>query len=397
MLRQSQKLEAVGKLTGGIAHDFNNLLGVIIANIEALLDDLDGDNAGLANEILNSALSGAELTRRLLAFARMQPLQPQFIELNTLLSSHVTLLRRALGDAIQVTARLAPDLWPIHVDPSQVGDALLNLAINARDAMSHGGELTIETANIHIAASEASRPTEMTEGDYVVLAVTDTGTGMSPEVAERATEPFFTTKPAASGSGLGLSMIYGFAVQSGGYLKIDSKVGSGTTIKLYLPRAVGDASATEATREAEAPAPRGKETILLVDDNARLRVATRRHLIALGYKVAVADSGPAARTIIRTGKTFDLLLTDVVLPDGLSGYDLAEAAQRLQPGLKVVFYHRFCGSGDDGCGSGKSGTATALQAVSPPRRSREGGSDGIGRGEATRLRTAASTAAFEDR
>jgi two-component system, chemotaxis family, CheB/CheR fusion protein len=341
MLRQSQKLEAVGKLTGGIAHDFNNLLGVIIANIEALLDRLQGDSAGLANEILNSALSGAELTRRLLAFARMQPLQPQVIELNALLSSHVTLLRRTLGDSIHVTARLAADLWPIHADPSQVGDALLNLALNARDAMPNGGDLTIETANMHMAASQATRLTEMTKGDYVVLAVTDTGTGMSPEVVERATEPFFTTKPTASGSGLGLSMIYGFAVQSGGYLKIDSKVGVGSTVRLYLPRTVGDAVAIDAAVEAEAADPGGNEAILLVDDNAKLRAATRRHLIALGYKVDVADSGPAALSIFRSGKAFDLLFTDVVMPDGMSGYNLAEAAQQLQPGLKTLFATGF--------------------------------------------------------
>jgi two-component system CheB/CheR fusion protein len=339
MLRQSQKTEAVGKLTGGIAHDFNNLLGVIIGNVEFLLDGVRDrpDLTELARDILASALSGAELTHRLLAFARKQPLQPQVVDLNALLPGQVAMLRRTLGETIQVSTTLAPELWPTLADPTQIGDALLNLALNARDAMPHGGRLAIETANAHLNRQDVAGNTEVGEGDYVVLAVIDTGTGMPPEVIERAMEPFFTTKPAGIGSGLGLSMAYGFARQSGGDLRIDSEVGVGTTIRLYLPRARIDAAAGKAAAEADTPDPGGSETILLVDDNPTLRDVTQRHLVALGYRVSTAASGPAALAILQSGETFDLLLTDVVMPEGLSGYDLAEAAQHVQPGLKLLF------------------------------------------------------------
>ena len=339
MLRQSQKMEAVGKLTGGIAHDFNNLLGVIIGNAEVLLDALKNrpEDAEQAREILNSALSGAELTRRLLAFARRQPLQPRRIDLNVLLPSQVSMLRRMLPETIAVAATLAPDLWLTSVDPSQIGDALLNLALNARDAMPHGGSLTIATANARFDTPRAAEAGETMVGDYVVLAVTDTGIGMPPDVADRATEPFFSTKPTGSGSGLGLSMIYGFARQSGGHLLIDSKVGVGTTVRLYLPRAGAGAAAGDDTQDAAALGPGGDETILLVDDNLTLRDVARRHLTALGYSVSVADNGPAALELLRSGARFDLLFTDIVMPQGISGYALAEAARRLLPELRVLF------------------------------------------------------------
>ncbi len=353
MLRQSQKLETVGKLIGGIAHDFNNLLGVIIGNIELMQDSLKRPPPGQdttgqhtfagqpelaeqAGEILDSALSGAELTRRLLAFARQQPLQPRIIDLNALLPVTVTMLRRTLGETIHVTAKLAPDLWLTRADPSQIGDALLNLALNARDAMPHGGGLAIETANTHLNAPRAADGTEITEGDYVMLAVGDTGTGMPPEVLERATEPFFTTKAPGAGSGLGLSMIYGFARQSGGHLAIESDMGVGTTVRLYLPQAQDEAAVTKAAREAVLPEPGGDEAILLVDDNAILRDATKRRLLALGYQVTTAGSGPAALAILGSGAAFDLLFTDVAMP-GMSGYDLAEAARQVQPPLKLLF------------------------------------------------------------
>ena len=248
-LRQAQKMEAIGQLTGGIAHDFNNLLGVIIGNVEFLLDVVqdDQEHANLAREILNSALSGADLTRRLLAFARRQTLQPRRIDLNAYLPNHIAMLRRLLGETIHLTTTLAADLWPTRADPSQVGDALLNLAINARDAMPHGGWLSIETANAHLGADQQG--VEVAEGDYVVLAVTDTGTGMTSELLDRVVEPFFTTKAAGSGSGLGLSMIYGFAKQSGGHLAIESEPGRGTTVRLYLPRAQGmEVDTVERTR-----------------------------------------------------------------------------------------------------------------------------------------------------
>ncbi len=334
-LRQAQKMDAIGQLTGGIAHDFNNLLGVIIGNVEFLLDVVrhDDDHVELAQEILNSALSGADLTRRLLAFARRQSLQPRRINLNAYLPNHIAIVRRLLGETIQVTTALAVDLWPTRADPSQVGDALLNLAINSRDAMPHGGNLMVETANAHL---ERDQVDAQITGDYVVLTVTDTGTGMPPELLERVMEPFFTTKAPGVGSGLGLSMIYGFAKQSGGHLAIDSEPGHGTTVRLYLPRAPGAVpSPSDVGPDMSLPA--GHEAILLVDDNAEMRTVTRRHLASLGYQVCEAASGPAALAILQHDNSFDLLFTDVVMPDGMTGYQLAAVAQQLRPELRVLF------------------------------------------------------------
>ena len=345
MLRQSQKMEAIGKLTGGIAHDFNNLLGVIIGNAEILLDTMADrpDEAEQAREILESALSGAELTRRMLAFARRQPLQPRCIDLNVLLPNQVTMLRRMLGETIEVSMTLAPGLWLTTADPSQIGNALLNLALNARDAMPRGGRLSIATGNVHLSNEDIAQHAEATAGDYVVLAVSDNGVGMPPEVIERATEPFFTTKGSGAGTGLGLSMIYGFAKQSGGHLEIESAVASGTTVRLYLRRAAdGDADGIAAADAAAADAG-GNETILVVDDNLTLRDVTRRHLNALGYRVDLAASGPAALARLRSGERFDLLFTDVVMPEGMTGYELAEAARAVQGDLKVLFTTGYAG------------------------------------------------------
>ena len=334
-LRQAQKMEAIGQLTGGIAHDFNNLLGVIIGNAEFVIDSApDEDQATFAREILNSALSGADLTRRLLAFARRQSLQPRRIDLNAYLPNHIAILRRLLGESITVTTVLADDLWPTRADPSQVGDALLNLAINARDAMPHGGTIWIATGNVHLEASDSDE--DVRSGDYVTLSVTDSGTGMTPAVLERAVEPFFSTKAPRAGSGLGLSMIFGFAKQSGGYLRIDSQVGLGTTVRLYLPR-VHDAEAYETDEAADAPLLQGHESILLVDDNREMRTVARRHLVSLGYRVREAGSGPAALESLQAGEDFDLLLTDVVMPDGMTGYQLAAAARQVRPALKILY------------------------------------------------------------
>jgi len=257
-LRQAQKMDAIGQLTGGIAHDFNNLLGVIIGNVEFLMESAhDSVQAEMAKEILDSALSGADLTRRLLAFARRQPLQPRLVDLNAHLPNHIAIVRRLLGETVTISADLAPDLWQTRADPSQVGDALLNLAINARDAMPDGGNILIRTANVHLRQGQdaAVRP-----GQYVVLSVTDTGVGMTPELQERVVEPFFTTKAPGSGSGLGLSMVFGFAKQSGGELVIESNPGHGTTIRLYLPRASGYEAPTTDNHEP-ASSPRGSESI----------------------------------------------------------------------------------------------------------------------------------------
>jgi signal transduction histidine kinase len=366
MLRRSQKLEAMGKLTGGIAHDFNNLLGVIIGNAEVLLDTLQDrpDEIDQTREILNSALSGADLTRRLLAFARQQPLQARRIDLNALLEGQVVMLRRILGETIQVTVTLEPELWMVSADPSQIGDALLNLALNARDAMPRGGHLTVATANQHLDAENAIGRGEELEGDHVVLTVSDTGIGMPPDVVARAAEPFFSTKPPGSGSGLGLSMIYGFARQSGGELVITSEPGAGTTVRLYLPRADLGEVYQPAAAAATAPNPGGNETILVVDDNNTLRDVARRHLTALGYSVSVADNGPAAMALLQAGARFDLLFTDIVMPHGMTGYALAEAARRLQPNLRVLFTSGYTGEGG-------SGEQDARRMLSKPYRRQE--------------------------
>ena len=312
--------------------------------------------------ILDSALSGAELTRRLLAFARRQPLQPRRIDLNVLIPNQVAMLRRTLGETIDITTTLAPDLWLTSADASQIGDALLNLALNARDAMPHGGSLTITTSNAHLEARDVAGDGGVIAGDFVVLAVNDTGLGMPRDVAQRATEPFFSTKPTGAGSGLGLSIIYGFARQSGGHLLIDSKVGVGTTVKLYLPRAspgaVGDEDATAITSDD----PGGDETILLVDDNVTLRDVARRHLKSLGYHVSVAEDGPAAMHLLRSAAQFDLLFTDIVMPQGMTGYELAEAARTLRPKLRVLFTTGYAGELDDGQPGGGGSCANPIAA-----------------------------------
>jgi signal transduction histidine kinase len=349
-LRQAQKIEAMGQLTGGIAHDFNNLLGVIVANTDLLLDMVNGNaqQTELANEILASALHGADLTHRLLAFARQQPLSPEIVALNAHLPRITTILGRTLGEAIAITTRPGDTLWETRVDPSQIEDALLNLAINARDAMPGGGNLTIETANAVLDEDYAALHSEVVAGDYVMLSMTDTGTGIPSEIVERVFEPFFTTKETGKGTGLGLSMVYGFAKQSGGHLSIYSEVEVGTTVRLYLPRAYGAAPAEAAAPEPERASPSCSELILLVDDNAALRRATLRRLTGFGYRVEEAEHGPAALALLDAGKRFNLLFTDIGLPGGINGFELAERARQRQPDLKVLF---TTGYGDNGNGS----------------------------------------------
>ena len=257
----------------------------------------------LASEILDCTLNGAALTQRLLAFARRQPLQPAVIDLNEYLPVHVSRLQRTLGETVTVDLTLGPHLWLVHADPSQIVDVLLNLAINARDAMPHGGRLTIATANVTLDAVFCTRNAEATPGEYVMLSVADTGTGMAPEVLARAFEPFFTTKPPGRGSGLGLSTIYGFARQSGGYLDIESALGAGTTVRLYLPRTHAERSSGTEHHARTPPLPRGKEWILVVDDNDAMRTTAARNLAALGYQVRLAVDGPAALAICRAAST----------------------------------------------------------------------------------------------
>jgi PAS domain S-box-containing protein len=336
-LQQARKLEAIGRLTGGIAHDFNNLLGIVTGNLDLLLDRLEGDPDAmeLARDALDGALRGAELTKRMLAFGRQQPLQPTVIDLNEIVLGMTNLLRRALREDIVITTAPADGLWPALCDKSQVENAILNLAINARDAMPGGGRLLLETANIRLDEDYASRNTEVAPGDYVMLAVTDSGTGMPPDVIERAFEPFFTTKPAGEGNGLGLSMIYGFVKQSEGHIKIYSEVGHGTTIRLYVPTAGADAARDGQGQTADTPAAR-RETILVVEDDERLRRMAVKLLGSLGYQVREAGSARAALEILNSGESIDLLFSDVVMPGGMLGSDLAAEVKITQPRMKVL-------------------------------------------------------------
>lgn len=337
-IRQMQRMDAVGQLTGGIAHDFNNLLAVILGNIEILRERMSegSDDAEMADEAMGAASRGAELVRRMLAFARMQHLEPTTLNLNERVSETIPLLRRSLGESIQVQTREAPDLWSARIDPTQVDDALMNLAINARDAMPKGGRLSIETANVHLDDDYAAHHSEVRPGDYVMLAVSDTGTGMDRDVITRAFEPFYTTKETGRGTGLGLSQVYGWVKQSGGHIKIYSELGHGTTIKLYLPRAhAAEDDGEFAVDPAEAAG--GTETILVVEDNPNVRKTVLRQLADLGYETLEASGGDAALEIARSGTSFDLMLTDIVMPGGMTGYELADRIKEMRPEQKVLF------------------------------------------------------------
>jgi PAS domain S-box-containing protein len=334
-LRQAQKMEAVGQLTGGVAHDFNNLLAVIMGNTELLQDRLGREGQPL-NAVLRAATRGAELTQRLLAFSRRQPLRPQVIDLGRLVSGMSEMLIRTLGETIEVESEADPDLWGALADPGQVENAVLNLALNARDAMSGGGKLTIECANAFLDDAYVAENLEVKAGDYVVLAVSDEGSGMAPEVQAHAFEPFYTTKEVGQGSGLGLSMVYGFAKQSGGHVIIYSEEGHGTTVKLYLPRA-GQASKPE-----EAPAsekvPRGQgEVILVIEDDPDVRNLAVQMLEGLGYRVIDVPDAASAHKVLADGTEVDLVLSDVVLPGGISGPEFAEEARTTYPDLKIIF------------------------------------------------------------
>jgi len=337
-LRQAQKMEALGQLTGGVAHDFNNLLAVITGNLEIAGEHAAGVS-GLeraVNRAMTAAEIASDLTQRLLAFARRQPLLPQLLDLNRLVQDMRDLLRRSLGADIEIEIVACPDLWQTNVDRSQLENSIINLAVNARDAMPGGGKLTIETANVFLDSDYARRNPGVTPGQYVLLEVTDSGTGMKAEVADRAFEPFFTTKEVDEGSGLGLSMIYGFARQSGGHVKIFSAEDHGTSVWLCLPR-------VETPEAAAAPAagptllPRGRETILVVEDNAAVCEVVVTQLESLGYRVIAAEDGPAALRLLADSASIDLLFTDLVMPNGMSGRRLAAEVVRAQPDIRVLF------------------------------------------------------------
>ena len=335
-LRQSQRLEAVGQMTGGIAHDFNNLLTVIISNTELMEETEDESLRALAKMTREAAERAAELTGRLLAFSRKQPLDPKAIDINVLISNMEGLIRRAIGGQLEIKTVLGADLWHVYVDPSQLENALLNLAINARDAMPNGGRLTIETGNVRLDEADVADQIGFAPGDYLVVTVSDTGTGMDRDTLAHAFEPFFTTKEVGKGSGLGLSMIYGFVKQSRGHVRIDSELGRGTTVKIHLPRAA-DGVALARPESRGGSLPRGNEKILLCEDDAMVRDAVATQLGHLGYRVVSTANGPEALEALKREGGFDLLFTDVVMPGGLNGRQLADEARKLNPGLRVMF------------------------------------------------------------
>ncbi|MGE5149542.1 MAG: ATP-binding protein, partial [Rhodospirillaceae bacterium] len=338
-LRQSQKMEAVGQLTGGMAHDFNNMLAIIIGALDIArrkLVNREGDWERFLEAAHDGAQRAAALTHRLLAFSRQQPLNPQVLDANKLVGGMSELLHRTLGEALRVETVLAAGLWRTHVDPSQLENALLNLAINARDAMPEGGHLTIETSNAHLDDEYAASHPGTTAGQYVMIAVSDSGAGMPKDVAARAFEPFFTTKMAGAGTGLGLPQVYGFVKQSGGHIKIYSELGQGTTVKIYLPRSLSDEEqAPAAVARAQRPA-RRSYAVLVVEDEELVRRLVVEMLQELGHGVRYADGAQLGLKLLSTNPDIDLLLTDVVMPD-VNGRKLAEDAQRLRPDLRILF------------------------------------------------------------
>ena len=335
-LHQSQKLDAIGKLTGGVAHDFNNMLTVISGNTETLVASLkqQPELQRVARLIDDAAERCAELIQHLLAFARRQPLQPRNVEINGAIADIAKLLRPTLGEQIQIETVLEQGPMTAHIDPSRLTNAVLNMAINARDAMPNGGKLLLETHRVVLDEAYAQAHAEVLPGPYVMLAVSDTGTGMSPDIQQMAFEPFFTTKEVGKGSGLGLSMVYGFVKQSGGHIKIYSEEGHGTTIKLYLPPGEG---MTDVAAPAAPQAEGGAETIFVVEDDTLVRNFVTAQLQSLGYNTVAAPDSRAALELIEAGQDFDLLFTDVVIPGGMSGRELAEEVAKRRPGVKVLY------------------------------------------------------------
>ncbi|PDS99875.1 histidine kinase [Rhizobium sp. S9] len=339
-LRQAQKMEAVGQLTGGVAHDFNNLLQIIVGNLDTLLRTLPAD-AGRLRRAASQAMSGAEraavLTQRLLAFARRQPLDPKPVDANGLIRGMSDLLHRTLGEIYEIEIVLAGGLWKTEADPNALESALLNLAINARDAMSSGGKLTIETFNAHLDEAYSVNHAEVVPGQYVAISVSDAGAGMDAETVARAFEPFFTTKDQGKGTGLGLSQVYGFAKQSKGHVKIYSEVGQGTTVKIYLPRLLSGQVDEATVDPMPLPEAGSGEIVLVVEDDPDVLAYSVESLTELGYRVLEAKDGPTALQVLKFNLPVDLIFTDVVLPGGMSGADLVAKARELQPAVKALF------------------------------------------------------------
>ncbi|NYJ10873.1 PAS domain S-box-containing protein [Rhizobium leguminosarum] len=339
-LRQAQKMEAVGQLTGGVAHDFNNLLQIIVGNLDTLLRTLPAEATRLrraASQAMGGAERAAALTQRLLAFARRQPLDPKPVDANSLIRGVSDLLHRTLGEIYEVEIVLAGGLWKTEADPNALESALLNLAINARDAMSDGGKLTIETFNAHLDEAYSANHVEVVPGQYVAISVSDTGSGMDAETVARAFEPFFTTKDQGKGTGLGLSQVYGFAKQSKGHVKIYSELGQGTTVKIYLPRLLSGHVDEEAIAPLPLPEAAVGEIILVVEDDPDVLTYSVESLKELGYRVLEAKDGPTALQVLAFNLPVDLIFTDVVLPGGMSGADVVARARELQPSIRALF------------------------------------------------------------
>src|SRR3954447_18103804 len=343
-VRQAQKMEAIGQLTGGVAHDFNNILTVITGTIEILADAVkDRPQLVQITGLINAAAArGADLTQHLLAFARRQPLQPRSTDINTLVIDAARLLRPTLGEQIEIESMLSPDSAPALIDPSQLSTAILNLALNARDAMPEGGKLTLETRNVVLDEDYAAMNNEVKPGSYVMIAVSDSGAGIPAKLLEKVFEPFFTTKDVGKGSGLGLSMVYGFVKQSNGHIKIYSEEGHGTTVKLYLPQAATVAG-TASVEDAPAAAPgisgfeRGDKSILIVEDDALVREYVVTQIGRLGYKTLAASNATEALAIINGSESVDLLFTDVIIPGGMNGRQLATETLTQRPELKILY------------------------------------------------------------
>jgi signal transduction histidine kinase len=342
LLWHSQKLEAVGQLTGGIAHDFNNLLAVIVGSLEVIRAALESDGELPRARILRLLKASeaatdraTKLTQQLLAFARRSTLQLEVVTLDEVIVGCEPFLRRALGEAIALTLSFEPRLWPCRIDAAQFEAALLNLVVNARDAMPSGGKLEIAVSNSTIDTAGA-RQAAVAEGPYVTVRVSDTGTGMDPDVAAHAFEPFFTTKDIGKGTGLGLSQVYGFIKQSGGHVAVDTKIGSGTTFRLYLPRCDQVAGMADASDEIAQQVPTGSETVLVVEDNPEVLELAVSTIGDLGYRVLSASNGPSAMNIIRNGQRIDLLFSDIVMPGGMNGFDLINQARGVRGGLKAL-------------------------------------------------------------
>lgn len=356
-LRQAQRMEAIGQLTGGVAHDFNNLLAIMLGNAELLEYEADLTKEGqqFVDEVKQAIFRGSSLTQRLLAFSRQQILAPVTTDVSALIGGLHDVLQRSLGEVIDLGIEKMPDLWPVTIDPHQFENTLVNLALNSRDAMPNGGALMIEASNVTLDESYVDRHDEVMPGDYVMVAVCDSGTGMSAGVLKKAFEPFFTTKEVGEGSGLGLSMVYGFVKQSKGHISIYSDLGMGTTVKLFLPRSPEVVAESFAVDETRTFAP-GSERILVVDDDPEVRIAPVTMLRKQGYEVTEVANGRQAIDLLKTGQRFDLLFTDIVLPGGMNGAEIAVEAKRLQPNIEVIYTTGYTGNRDAHSGILDTGT-----------------------------------------